>query len=459
MEWIASFFLTLLVIATIAQLFWAYSLSAIAEKGGQGDLMQVLAWIPILQIAPMIVAGGGSVPGFLIGCVGLLIGSLVLGATSALVGGSVGTAIAGLGFGFVLLLSLFYFGRIAWTTATERELPGIVGLLVFVPIANFFVYPYIAFHDGWSAPNKIGLVIGLVLAIGSTVPSFRVISMMKQEGGFPIDLATLWGDAQIADPAQLETFELALKEAMRTPQEDASNPIGHEDSIRALFTLQGRFQSLENQTTGTALRDPEQQQMAMDLVRSIDVELRSHRDSLDAQTYRDLATHLVEIESLIQDASGAVAKPSSGSALISRPHDATRSSDRAGPAALAHFSKETVAPVRPLPVHPQDGCPEGTEMRTRQHPDAEEEWCRQLDHLGGLRHGWYARYGEGGQPESMGEYRDGLKVGIWTRFYPTGEVRAQAQFKKGLQHGWLLSFDQEGHRTKALRFDQGAALR
>ena len=38
-----------------------------------------------------------------------------------------------------------------------------MGLLVFVPIANFFVYPFIAFHDGWEAPNKFGLAIGLML--------------------------------------------------------------------------------------------------------------------------------------------------------------------------------------------------------------------------------------------------------------------------------------------------------
>ena len=39
-------------------------------------------------------------------------------------------------------------------TAERRDLPRFVGLLCFVPVVNFFVYPYMAFHDGFVAPNK-----------------------------------------------------------------------------------------------------------------------------------------------------------------------------------------------------------------------------------------------------------------------------------------------------------------
>jgi hypothetical protein len=44
-------------------------------------------------------------------------------------------------------------------------------LLVAVPGISFFVYPVIAFHDGWLAPHKRGAPIGLLLALGSiTLP-------------------------------------------------------------------------------------------------------------------------------------------------------------------------------------------------------------------------------------------------------------------------------------------------
>ena len=58
----------------------------------------------------------------------------------------------------------------------------------------------------------------------------------------------------------------------------------------------------------------------------------------------------------------------------------------------------------------------------------------------------------------MGEYDNGLRIGVWTRFYPTGQVRAQARFVEGLQHGWMLSFDEAGNRTRAIRFDRGVAV-
>jgi hypothetical protein len=35
----------------------------------------------------------------------------------------------------------------------------------------------------------------------------------------------------------------------------------------------------------------------------------------------------------------------------------------------------------------------------------------------------------------------------------------QAEFSDGLQHGWLLSFDERGERTQAVRFAEGVALR
>jgi hypothetical protein len=49
--------------------------------------------------------------------------------------------LANLGLTLTGLLCLVYFGHIAYRTASARDLPGWIGLLVFVPIVNFFIYP------------------------------------------------------------------------------------------------------------------------------------------------------------------------------------------------------------------------------------------------------------------------------------------------------------------------------
>ena len=59
MEWIGPLLIGILVLGGVFQLFWAYAISAIAQKTEQSEFMQVLAWIPLLQIAPTLAAGGG----------------------------------------------------------------------------------------------------------------------------------------------------------------------------------------------------------------------------------------------------------------------------------------------------------------------------------------------------------------------------------------------------------------
>lgn len=463
MEWIISFLLVFLVVSAIAQLLWAYALSAIAQKGGQSDLMQVLAWIPILQMAPMIVAGNGSIGSFALGVLGVTAGCIALGFCSAFIGGTLGAAISWLGMLFVVLFSLGYMGRLFSATAVNRDLPGWVGLLCFVPIANFFAYPYMAFHDGWTAPNKFGLVIGLVLAIGSTAPSFQIVEMLEmnpQSGSMP-GIAALLSNPEIWVESEGQSFDAALSNSNAEPARIAEPTAAFDPqaSIRALYQLKERFEVLENQLSGANFHVPKQRQHSMDMLRSIDIELKAHRGALEPEVYRDLASHIVEIEARVHAAPSklilAGTDPSRGEA---RPLQKPRPS-MPGPASFGASSEYSAAPIRPIPIQPSEGCPTGTELRTRARKDAEEEWCQQPDENGGLRHGWYAQYHAGGQPESMGEYANGLRIGVWTRFYASGQVRAQAQFAEGMQHGWLLSFDEEGSRTTAVRFDRGVALR
>ncbi len=463
MEWIISLLLVFLVVSAIAQLFWAYALSAIAQKGDQSDLMQVLAWIPILQMAPMIVAGGRSVGGFVLGLLGVTAGCIVLGLCSVFIGGGVGTAITWLGLLFVVLFSLGYLGRLFSATAVNRDLPGWVGLLCFVPIANMFVYPYMAFHDGWTAPNKLGLLIGLVLAFGSTAPSYKIVQKMEmnQEGGSLLEIASLLTNPEIRAEFGAEDFDAAISNSNADPASLAEAPAAFDPkaSIRALYQLKERFDALEQQLGGANLNLPEQRQHAIAMLRSIDFELTAQRATLEPEVYQELATHLVEIEASLYATPSklilAETDPAGGGSLPTQ----NPPPSMPGPASFDANAEHSAPPIRPIPIQPSQGCPKGTESQTRSSEDAEEEWCQQLDAHGGLRHGWYARYYVGGQPESMGEYADGLRIGTWTRFYASGQVRAQAQFVEGMQHGWLLSFDEEGSRTKAVRFERGVASR
>ncbi len=232
----------------------------------------------------------------------------------------------------------------------------------------------------------------------------------------------------------------------------------HAKSIRALFDLKGRFDTLDALTAPENMLVQDHRIRALGLVQSIRSQLEVRRTDLDDKTYEDLANHLVLVEARIH---GPASQPGrSGTIRIA---DARRTVPIRGgstsPAAPAPFEVADAPPVRPFVVNVSDSCPIGTELQSRTGDKGEEEWCQQLEQYGGLRHGWYARYFEGGQPEQVGEYRNGLRVGVWSRFYGSGEVRAQAEFEEGLQHGWLLSFDENGERRKAVRFEQGAAIR
>lgn len=465
MEGIGPLVIGILITSTLAQLLWAHALSVIARKTDQGSLMEVLAWIPLAQLAPMLAVGGASLPGFLIGSIGLVVANVALIGAAAFLGEGIGGLLAALGLGLTALVCLGYYGRILWNTATARELPGWVGLLMFVPLVNLIVYPIIAFHDGWAGPHKIGMMLGFVITLSSMAPYIGFVRMMESEGGFPAQLAELAKSGEFDDIRQFDAMsvEFTPEEASipgtspsRMPSKIARD---HERSIRALFDLKGRFEALAAMTSLEQLSSEDQRTRALEAAQSLRMELESRRNDLDPEIYDDLVTHLIRKEALIHV---PASKPYSGGITIvgvAAGHSVPLDADLAGPAAMQPLGSAEFAPVRPFPVQAEQTCPTETELRSRTGEKGEEEWCQQLPESGGLRHGWYARYFEGGQPEQVGEYQEGLRVGVWTRFYASGQVRAQAQFADGLQHGWLLSFDRSGGRSKARRFDQGTAVR
>ncbi len=475
MEWIGPFLIGILVLGGILQLFWAYAISAIAQKTDQSELMQVLAWIPLLQIAPTLAAGGGSVVRFLIGMVALVVGNAALIAMAALLGDSFGRAVAALGLGLTGLLCLFYFGRIACNTATARDLPGWMGLLLLVPILNFFIYPYFALHDGWIGPNKVGLVIGSILVVGGLTPTFDVVRLMNENGGPSSELLLAISQADFAGLAETANNPLEISVDSVDPTSIAllnDSPLGSPNSeprssqsegqaIRALYKLKTRFDSLNSLATPESLLVDDHRVRALGIIQAIRTDLEAHRETIDASTYGELATHLLDIEARVH-AQSAPTLTTQGSRTTTRNSQfapaAPAALDPAGRIRTPSYSDSTAPPVRPYPVQASNECPEGTESRTKEHEHGEDEWCQQLSAYGGLRHGWYARYHQDGRPESMGQYENGLRVGVWTRFYPTGEVRAQAEFREGMQHGWVLTFDKAGERTRSARFEGGAPV-
>jgi len=471
MDGIGLFVLGISAVSSLTYSIAAHSLSVIARKTGHSSTMEILAWVPVLQVIPALAVGGSSPLRCLTGTVALMVTNVTLFLTSRFLGEGLGSMLFGFGVVFSILLCFIYLARTSWNTATARNLPGWFGLLVIVPVVSFFVYPIMAFHDGWARPHKIGLAIALLIATVSIATPSMMMRRLESNGDVVVELpdwtavttaTRLFEDLGKRDetPPEIVLVEESTRDAApgARPTNFAEN---REQSIRVLLDLKGSFDSLDALTTPENMRDQTQRARALGLVLAIHTRLRDHRADLDAETYTDLASHLVRIEAQIQ---GSATTPSGASGMIRiADSDAIPTSDAAAwaaaPAPLAAFAGGDVAPIRPFPVNASGSCPSGAELRSRTGEKGEEEWCQQLAELGGLRDGWYARYFDGGHPEQVGEYRDGLRVGVWTRFYRTGEVRAQAEFEKGLQHGWLLSFDNQGEREKAVRFDQGIAVR
>jgi len=457
MEWIGPFLIGILILGGILQLFWAFTISALAQKTEQNEFMQVIAWIPLLQIAPTLKAGGGSVVRFLIGMIALIAGNGALLAMAAFLGDGFGRGVAVLGLVLTGLICLVYFGRIACNTAIARDLPGWMGLLLFVPLLNFFVYPYFAFHDGWIGPNKIGLAIGSVLVLSGMAPSFQIVRLMNENGGVSPAVLMAMTNTDFVKLTEGDLRPLEFSVQSGDPKSSALSSIRSEsvqsekDTIRALYRLKAQFDTLGALATHENLRlDDDHRVRASDLIQTIHADLEAQRLMLDGSTYSELATHLLDIEARVH---------------AQRPATASQKSQFA-PAALDPSyrakslvrSEPTAPPVRPYPVHASNECPAGTEPNIRKDGRFEEEWCQQLSAFGGLRHGWYARYDEEGRPESMGRYNNGLRVGVWTRFFSTGEVRAQAEFREGMQHGWVLTFNQLGERTRSARYEDGSPV-
>lgn len=266
----AAFFVTLAVIAAILQVFFSYALQVIAEKNDLPDSSAFIAWIPILNLYPFIKAGGGSFKIFAIGAIGACIAAVVAFRGAAAGTGEVGPSLVVAGF---VLLGIVYFAQIAMGTAERRGLNKWLGLLVLVPVANFLIYPYIAFHDGFRPPKKLGLVLGLLLAFG---PLPKQIEMVEQISG---------GAQEIA-------------------QTDRGDGVTVEQSIQALRATREIGLQIA-MVAGLDPSDPGERTKMIDALESARKKLDEHAEAIDDEVFQKL-------HALLSTQSERLAKASTG---------------------------------------------------------------------------------------------------------------------------------------------------
>ena len=169
----------------LLELVFCYALQAIADK--QNLEASWMAWVPLLQLYPMVMTGSSSFQPFLV--------LLAAGIAAAIVGAFLGPvgmllAVAWCVWAFV------YFVQLFWNTAEKRGVSGWIGLLAFVPLVNFIAYLYIAFHDGPVAPSRIGVLLGFVCIVLPAFPEFRKAQEIAQLGRHigPMSTAAEQGD-------------------------------------------------------------------------------------------------------------------------------------------------------------------------------------------------------------------------------------------------------------------------
>jgi hypothetical protein len=215
----------IVAVFVLLQLLMCYTIQTIADKACVPHTW--MAWVPLLQIYPVIRAGGSTFPDFLI-----LIGAgVIAGVLLALVG-----PVGALLMAVWVVWAIFYFARLMWVMAERRHLPGWVGLLTFVPLVNFIAYPVIAFHDGPVAPNGIGLVLGLIFVVLPAVPELQTARELAQIGPqiAPMATAAERGDERAMRRLMREVFE--KMQEMESFEADGEDGEAMSKALSDLFT-------------------------------------------------------------------------------------------------------------------------------------------------------------------------------------------------------------------------------
>jgi glutaredoxin len=176
---------------------FAYTLQAISDKTDAAPAW--MSWVPFVQMHPFIRAAGTTWTALLV-WIALLIAVTVLAAMASSSSYAGHAQFAGV---LLVLGSLFYFGRMMWRLAVNREVSGFVGLACLVPLFGLPFYFYIAFHDGPVRPNAVGLGVVLVLAIVSATGFQSDLSELRAvlgTGAALFDSAGLQASMESGDP-------------------------------------------------------------------------------------------------------------------------------------------------------------------------------------------------------------------------------------------------------------------
>jgi len=310
MQTFGAFFVALAVTLAIVQVFFSYALQVIAEKNELSDSAAFIAWIPILNLYPFVKVGGGNFKTFVFGSIGACVAAVVT------VKGMAAMGVDGVNLSLVAaalaLLGIAYFARIAMATAERRGLNKWLGLLALVPVANFLIYPYIAFHDGFKPPKKLAMVLGLLLAFGP----------------LPMEIARL---------------EQLNKTTQEIAQTDRGNGVTIGQSLQALQATR-EVGLLVAMVAGLDPSDPDERSKMIDALDSAQKKLDEHAEAINDEVYQTL-------QGLLSVQSARLAKTSTDDM-----HNAAANSPEPSPAVAADpVAKTNVSLESPLQI--AEGAP------------------------------------------------------------------------------------------------------
>jgi hypothetical protein len=210
------------------ELVFCYTVQAIADK--QNLPASWMAWVPLLQLYPMVMAGSSSFQPFLV-LMGAGIAAVILGALL----GPLGILLA-VAWG---VWALVYFIQLFWNTAEKRGVSGWVGLLAFVPLVNLVAYLYIALHDGPVAPSRAGLLLGFVCFVMPAFPEFRKAQEIAQLGR---QFGPMAAAAEQGDEAAMQRMMYEMMEEMQGMEgfEEQGDPNAMAQAMKELAAAMGR---------------------------------------------------------------------------------------------------------------------------------------------------------------------------------------------------------------------------
>jgi hypothetical protein len=211
---------TIFALVVLLELGFCYTLQTIADK--QDVAHSWLAWVPLLQLHPLLRSGGASSLSFL-GLLAAGIAAIILGALIGPLGGLLALAWAG--------WALIFFGRVFWNTAENRHVSGWIGLLAFLPLINFFAYLYIAFHDGPVAPSRLGVVLGVILIV---LPAYPELRKARELGELGRQFGPMAAAAEQGDDQTMTRLMYGMVQKMQT-MEGFEAPEGDPDAMSRML--------------------------------------------------------------------------------------------------------------------------------------------------------------------------------------------------------------------------------